>query len=213
MSELHVAHQFDDAGQQRHADVMGMWIFLATELLLFGGLFTAFMVNRYLHAGAFGEAAGHLDLLLGSVNTAVLITSGLTMALAETAVAQSARRAVLTLLAATLVLGLAFLAIKGYEWHAEYSEGLVPLLGLDFRYPGEHPDAARMFFSLYFAMTGLHAAHMALGLGVIAVMFVLVWRWRRPDTLVRQIQITGMYWAFVDIVWMFVFTTLYLLRT
>ncbi len=116
------------------------------------------------------------------------------------------------LLLGTIALGGVFLAVKAYEWHHEYSLGLMPVLGLAFEYPGEHAQAARMFFNFYYAMTGLHAAHMIGGLGLLMVIAVLVYRWRDPPRIARQVQISGLYWAFVDVVWIFVFTALYLLR-
>lgn len=211
-SDAAPAEQFDDLVQQRQADLMGMWIFLATELLLFGGLFAAFTVYRLEYVAGFGGAAHHLDLMLGTINTVVLLTSGLTMTLAERAVNAHRRALALQLLAATLALGAVFLTIKGYEWHHEIQKQLMPGLGLPFNYPGDHAHAAQMFFNFYFAMTGLHAAHMLVGLGLLVTMLVLVARWRESGRLSRQIQIMSLYWAFVDIVWVFVFTTLYLLR-
>lgn len=206
------AEQFDDLAQQRHADIMGMWVFLATELLLFGGLFTGFTIYRVEHAQVFGEAAQHLNLVLGSINTAVLLTSGLTMALTEQAVNTGRRRRAIGLLTATTLLGIVFLCIKGYEWHHEYSKQLLPMLDLPFHYPGEHAQVAELFFNFYFTMTGVHAAHMLVGIGLLVVMLLLVWRWRDPDRQARQVQIMGLYWAFVDVIWVFVYTALYLLR-
>ncbi len=207
-----VAEQFDDIDQQRQANLFGMWLFLATELLLFGGVFAGFVVFRVVHGEAFAEAAGHLDLALGTLNTALLLTSGLTMALAEQWVNAARRRATLLMLLATLVLGALFIAIKAYEWHHEYTERLMPVLGLPFEYPGEHAQQAELFFNFYFALTGLHAFHLLVGLGVLGAITVLTWRWRDPPRVARQIQIGGLYWAFVDALWLVVFTLLYLLR-
>lgn len=212
-SDARPAEQFDDLAQQRRANLMGMWLFLATELLLFGGLFTGFVVFRIEYAQVFGEAAHHLDLLLGSLNTVILLTSGLTMALSEQAVNGERRRLALGLISATFVLAVIFLAIKGYEWHHEYTKQLMPVLGLPFSYPGDQPQIARLYFNFYYAMTGLHAAHMLVGIGLLITMLVLVGRWRNPARQARQVQIMGLYWAFVDVVWVFVFTLLYLLRT
>lgn len=206
-----VAEQFDDIGQQITANLAGMWLFLATEIMFFGGLFTAFAVYRTRHAEAFAEAAGHLHLWLGAANTAILLTSGLAMALADPAMRRDSRRGALAAIAATLLLGLAFLGIKAYEYSAEFAEGLMPILGLPFRYEGAQPAQAEMFFDLYYALTGLHALHMLIGIGLLALIFVLVWRWRDPARLTRQVQISALYWAFVDVVWLFVFPTLYLL--
>lgn len=204
--------QFDDMTQQRQADLMGMWIFLATELMLFGGVFTAFTVYRSAYPDIFAEAATHLDLKLGTLNTALLVTSSLCMALAERAANAQQRRLTLTFLLTTIGIGIVFLGIKGYEWHHEYTEGLMPILGLEFTYPGAHPDRAEMFFNFYYVLTGLHAVHMSIGLVMLVVLVVFTLRWRDPPKLGRQVQINGLYWAFVDIVWVFVFTTQYLLR-
>lgn len=204
--------QFDDMTQQVRAGLLGMWVFLMTELLLFGGAFAAFMLYRMQYSAVFAEAAGHLNLLLGSLNTLLLLTSGLLMALAEQALQRQHRPLTLWLLVATLVLGLAFLSLKGLEWYKEYTDQLMPLLWLEFNYPGEQPEIARLFFSFYFTLTGLHALHMGIGVGIIALMVVKVRRWREPHRLSRQLRIVGMYWAFVDVLWIFMFTLLYLLR-
>lgn len=206
------AEQFDDIDQQFHADTMGMWVFLSTELLLFGGVFMGFAINRYLHPEAFAHAAGHLDLVWGTINTSVLLTSGLTMALAEQAVGEKRRRLGLGLLATTIVLGVVFLCIKGYSYSKELSEGLMPLAWLKFSYDGPNPDQAEMFFNFYYILTGMHAFHMAIGVIAIGIVAVIGWRRNNPDSWVRQVKIVGLYWAFVDIVWVFVFTALYLLR-
>ncbi|PJK30111.1 cytochrome/quinol oxidase subunit 3 [Minwuia thermotolerans] len=206
------AAHFEDAGQERQAHLAGMWLFLATELLLFGGLFCAYAVYRVSYGPAFAAAAGELDLKLGAINTAILITSGLAMALTEPAMAAGRRRAALTLLATTGALALVFLSIKGLEYHHEIGKGLAPLPGLAFRYDGPRPEQAEMFFNFYFAMTGLHALHMAIGVGLIGWMAARIARWRRPAKLERRLRIVGLYWAFVDAVWLLLFPTLYLLR-
>lgn len=207
------AEQFVDIRQQREANLLGMWLFLATEALLFGGLFLAFAVHRARFPDAFAEAAGHLGLFLGAVNTAVLLSSGLTMALADAFAAKGRRREVLIHIGLTMVLALAFLAIKGYEWRHEYAQGLMPLLGLTFEYRGANAAGAQMFFDLYYAMTGLHALHMLIGVGLLAWLLAAAAKWREPARAARQVRIAGMYWAFVDVVWLFVFTCLYLLRS
>ncbi|MBB3189673.1 cytochrome c oxidase subunit 3 [Halomonas cerina] len=204
--------QFDDLTQQRHADLMGMWLFLATELMLFGGVFTGFVVYRYAYPEAFAEAATHLDLVLGMLNTGLLVTSSLFMALSERAVGADRKRLTLLFLLITIGMGAVFLGIKGYEWHHEYSQGLMPILGLEFVYSGQHADRAQLFFNFYYAMTGLHAMHMGVGMIWLMVMVVFTLRWRDPPRLRRQFQISGLYWAFVDVMWIFIFTLLYLLR-
>ena len=202
--------QFDDLEQQRRAGVMGMWVFLATELLLFGGLFAAFLVFRTVYAGPFQEAAHHLDVWLGTANTVVLLTSGLTMALADRMALLRRRRAAVLMIGATLALGVFFLGIKAFEWHHEYSLGLMPILGLEFTYPGNRPDIAQLFFNFYYSMTGLHAAHMIIGLALLGAIIVPVMRSPDPDRVGRIVRISGMYWAFIDVIWVFVFTLLYL---
>ena len=210
-----IASHFEDAEQQREAGLMGMWLFLATELLLFAGLFGGFAIYRGLHGDAFAAAARHLDLPLATANTVILLTSGLSMALAERMAHAGAPQLARRWIAVTVALGASFIAIKGYEWHHEYSEGQMPLLGLAFEYDGPDAAQAHLFFDFYFAMTGLHALHMLIGLAAL----VLLWMLGRPraglqpDRYIRQVQITGMYWAFVDVVWVFVFTSLYLLRS
>ena len=211
-SHFEVAEQFDEPRQQVEANLLGMWVFLATEVLMFGGLFLGYAVYRTQFGDVFAEASTHLRLPLSAANTVVLLTSGMTMSLADPAVQRGRRRRLLTLLAATMALGVLFLGIKGYEYALELHESLVPIGGLPFHYPGAEPDKARIFFSFYFVMTGLHAIHMTVGLGVLAILAILAWRWRAPDRLARQVRITGMYWAFVDIVWLFIFSALYLLH-
>lgn len=207
------AEQFDDLAQQQRAGLLGMWVFLATELLLFGGYLALFGVERVRHTDAFATAAGHLDLTLATVNTALLITSGLTMVLAERTLEARRRHLTLTLLVITMSLGLGFLAIKGLEWYHEYQQGLVPLPGLRFQYSGEDPAGAELFFNFYFGLTGLHAVHLVIGVGLLAVLAVWVWRWRDPGRLARQSRIIGLYWGVVDVIWVCLFTLLYLLRS
>ncbi len=204
--------QFDSMAQQRNAGLLGMWMFLLTELLLFGGLFAAFAILRLRYGDVFAEAAQHLNLTLAAINTALLFSSGLTMALAELATGTRQRGPTALWLLATMALGAAFLVIKGLEWYEEFRHQLMPVLGLPFHYPGEQPQVAELFFNLYFIATGLHALHMLIGLGVLAIMLALARRWRRPDRLDRQLHIAGLYWAFIDVVWIFIFTCFYLLR-
>lgn len=204
--------QFDDMPQQIRAGLLGMWVFLITELMMFGGLFIAFGVMRLHHAEVFAEAATHLNLALGGINTAVLLTSGFLMVLAEQAVSARQRWSALRFVLGTILLGATFLGIKGFEWYLAYREQLMPVLNLEFNYPGEQGAVAEMFFHFYFILTGLHGTHMLIGLVILAVVAVFTVRWRDPSRLERQIRIVGLYWAFVDVVWVFMFTVLYLLR-
>jgi cytochrome c oxidase subunit III len=201
-------HQFDDLGQQREAATLGMWLFLATEVLFFGGLFAAYMLYRVWYPETFGAASRTLDIWLGSVNTLVLITSSLTMALAVHAAATDERRKVMRWLAVTMALGTAFLVIKGFEYAHKFEEHHVP--GFGFHFEGAAPERANLFFSLYFAMTGLHAVHMIIGLGILTVMLAMAWRRKFSARWHTPIEISGLYWHFVDIIWIFLFPLLYL---
>lgn len=207
-----VAEQFQDENQQWRADSFGMWLFLGTEAMMFGGLFLAFAIYRSEYAEAFIAGAGHLKLHWGATNTALLILSGLAMGLADPLLERGRRRAAGWCLLAVLVLGAAFLAIKGYEYSLEYEEKLMPLFGLGFDTGAfVNAEGAKLFFGLYFIMTGLHAAHMAVGMGLVAYLAVALNRKGDASRLTRQVRIIGLYWAFVDVVWLLLFPTLYLL--
>jgi len=202
-------HQFDDAAQQYEASTLGMWVFLVTEILFFGGVFTAYVAYRWAYPAAFGHASNHLDLTLGTINTAVLITSSLTMALAVHASQEGERRSLVLFLLLTMLLGATFLGIKGVEYAHKFHQHLVP--GPWFSYSGVDAKQAELFFSLYFAMTGLHALHMVIGLGVLTVLVILAYRGRYGRAYHTPIEISGLYWHFVDIVWIFLFPLLYLI--
>ena len=204
-----LAHQFDDLRQQKEAATLGMWVFLVTEVLFFGGLFAAYSIYRAWYPDAFAAASHHLDLRLGTINTVVLITSSLTMALAVHAAETDNRSRLMLLLTLTFVLGTVFLGIKGVEYYHKFQEHHVP--GPSFQFEAEYFQHAQVFLSLYFVMTGLHAVHMFIGLGVLV--WMLVWAWN--GTITREyaspIEISGLYWHFVDIVWIFLFPLLYLI--
>ncbi len=210
MVETHkVAHHFDDSAQQHEAASLGMWAFLATEVLFFGGMFLAYSIYRFLFPAAFFEASNYLDIWLGTTNTAVLILSSLTVVLALHAAQTNRSRALFWLLLLTVLLALTFLGIKFTEYYHKFAEHLVP--GWDFRYPGEHARQAALFFSLYFAMTAMHALHMIIG---IAVFVVLAWeagRGRYSSFYHTPVELAGLYWHFVDIIWIFLFPLFYLL--
>jgi cytochrome c oxidase subunit 3 len=204
-----LAHHFDNLAQQKEASTLGMWIFLCTEVLFFGGIFLAYLIYRNWYPESFALASHELDIVLGTVNTAVLITSSLTMALAVYAAQTGDRRQLMMFLAITMVLGATFLVIKGFEYEHKFAEHHVP--GPDFQFDPQHIRAAQIFFSLYFVMTGLHAVHMIIGLGIMA--WMLWWSWRGVITpeYASPIEISGLYWHFVDIVWIFLFPLLYLI--
>ena len=204
----HVAHQFDDSTQQYEASTLGMWAFLLTEVMFFGGLFAGFFVYILGHAQAFAEGSRHLDLALGSVNTIVLLGSSLTMALAVRSAQQGNRNGQMVFLLLTIVLGCAFLGIKGLEYGHKFEQHLVP--GAKFAMEGPHAQSAQLFFSFYFAMTGVHALHMVIGVGLLAWLLVNAWRGKYSAAYFTPVEVSGLYWHFVDVVWIFLFPTLYL---
>ena len=206
-----LAHQFDDLAQQSDATTLGMWVFLGTEVLFFGGLFCTYCVYRTKFPIAFAEASHALIVWAGTLNTFVLITSSLTMALAVHAAQLGRRRSLMLFLIITMVLGGVFLGVKAFEYRSEYVEQHVPGFGLPFSFDPGQARGAYVFYSLYFVMTGLHALHMVIGLGIMSVM---LW-WVRAGTITEEyhspIEISGLYWHFVDIVWIFLFPLLYLI--
>jgi len=233
------AHHFADAAQQKEAATLGMWAFLVTEILFFGGLFTAYAVYRRSFPWAFAAASHHLDITLGGINTAVLIASSLTMALAVHAAQTGRRRSLIGFLLLTIVLGAAFLGIKTVEYHHKFVENLVP--GPSFRFepkatghgvfenyrdtpvaagtetvdPGAAASLVRhaqIFFSLYFAMTGMHALHMVVGIGLLIWLVLAARRGRFSPAYNTPVEMVGLYWHFVDIVWIFLFPMLYLIE-
>jgi len=204
-----LAHHFESLDQQKEAAALGMWVFLVTEVLFFGGLFASYAIYRSWYPEAFAAASHELDIVLGSVNTVVLITSSLTMALAVHAAQTGDRRLVLWFLMATMALGATFLGIKGVEYYHKFAEHHVP--GPAFSFESEHFSHAQIFFSLYFVMTGLHALHMIIGLGIMTVMLWWAWNGTITAEYASPIEISGLYWHFVDIVWIFLFPLLYLI--
>jgi len=203
------AHQFDDAGQQRDAVTMGMWVFLVTEIMFFGALFTAYVVYRTLYPAAFAVASRALDITLGTLNTAVLLVSSFTMAVAVFGSQTGRRRLLVGGWALTIALGIVFLAIKIYEYYQKYVERHIP--GPSFAFPAPYTEPAKMYFTLYFAMTGLHAAHMIVGCGLLTVLIVMAWRGRFTPEYHSPVELSGLYWHFVDIIWIFLYPLLYLI--
>jgi len=204
-----LAHHFDSLAEQKEAATLGMWVFLVTEVLFFGGLFATYAIYRNWYPAAFAASSHELDVTLGAINTAVLITSSLTMALAVHAAQLGQRTKIMVFLVLTMALGGVFLGIKSVEYYHKFVEHHVP--GPSFQFEKEHARHAQIFFSLYFVMTGLHAVHMIIGIGIMLVM--LWWAWRGTITVeyFSPIEISGLYWHFVDIVWIFLFPLLYLI--
>jgi len=205
----YLQHHFDNLEQQFESSALGMWLFLVTEILFFGGLFAAYLVYRMAYPAAFQDASHHLDIVLGGINTAILIGSSLTMAMAVYAAQIGHRTRQMVYLIATMVLGAAFLGIKAVEYSHKFHDNLVP--GPNFQFEGRDPVRAQLFFSLYFVMTGLHALHMVVGLGIMAVLLWMAYRGRFTKAYHTPVEISGLYWHFVDIVWIFLFPLLYLI--
>ena len=253
-----VAHHFDDAEQQREAGKLGMWIFLATEILLFGGLFCAYAVYRSNHPEVFIYAHRYLDKTLGALNTAVLICSSFTMALAVRAAQLGRRRQLVGLLGATIALAVCFLGVKGIEYERKWKEGL--LWGAHFHAklapappalpqtlpavppaegeerslippaatgpaglarPGRAevaegaqgpPHDVQMFFAVYFMMTGLHGVHVIVGIVLLGWMMVRARRGEFGPEYATPVDLAGLYWHLVDLIWIFLFPLLYLIR-
>jgi cytochrome c oxidase subunit III len=203
-------HHFDDMAQQIDASTLGMWVFLVTEIMFFGGLFTAYLVYRHASPEGFAEASHHLNVTWGAVNTIVLIVSSLTMALAVRSAQISAPpKTQVAWIGATMLLGAAFLGVKAIEYTDKFTHHLVP--GPNFHWEGKHPAPAQMFYSLYFCMTGLHALHMIIGLGIMTVIGTMAWKRQFDEDYYTPVEVAGLYWHFVDIVWIFLFPLLYLI--
>lgn len=205
--------QFDDLAQQHSAVTLGMWAFLATEVLFFGGLILSYVVYRHAYPHEFQFASHQLSVKLGTLNTAVLLCSSLSMALAVHAAQFGARKRLVFFLIVTMALGATFLTIKGFEWRTDWVDGFVP--GSHFSFVSHTPrvDARKveLFFCLYFVMTGLHGLHMLIGIALLGFLTVHASRGKYSSGNFAPIELTGLYWHFVDIVWIFLFPLLYLI--
>jgi cytochrome c oxidase subunit 3 len=202
-------HHFDTLEQQQHASTLGMWVFLVTEVLFFGGLFMAYILYRTWYPEMFMAASSHLDIKLGAFNTVVLIGSSLTMALAVHEAQLGNRKATIILLIATMVLGAVFLGVKVIEYTDKFHHHLIP--GPNFQFAAPFSQNAQLYFSLYFAMTGLHAVHMIIGIVLMTVITVMAGRGKFSPEYYTPVEMMGLYWHFVDIVWIFLFPLLYLI--
>ncbi len=241
-------HHFDTMAQQKEAAVVGMWVFLLTEILFFGGLFMAYMLYRVWYFEAFAVGSRSLDLFWGGLNTAVLIGSSLTMAMAVRCAQTNKRMATVNWLILTMILGAVFLGVKVIEYADKFEHHHVP--GYNFQWAPEHPSTAlgageapagggehaapaaaaedghaaptmsadqlqlttQIYFSLYFTMTGLHALHMIVGIGLMCVITWMAWKGKFDAEYYTPVEMSGLYWHFVDIVWIFLFPLLYLVE-
>jgi cytochrome c oxidase subunit 3 len=207
---LALREQFDTAEQQKDASTLGMWIFLITEIMFFGGMFLMYTVYRSIYPEIFGIASRTLSAPIGAVNTAVLLCSSFTMVLAVRAAQLGRRNAIIIFLILTLILGFVFLGVKAYEWNEKFVEHHVP--GATFHLEGTAQQGpAQLFFSLYFAMTGLHALHMVVGVGILSFMIWTAYKGRFTAEYMTPVDVAGLYWHFVDIIWIFLFPLLYLI--
>lgn len=234
-------HHFDTMRQQKEAAVLGMWVFLLTEILFFGGLFVAYMIYRVWYFEAFAEASRRLSIFWGALNTGVLIFSSLTMALAVRAAQTNNRKWTVNWLVLTMLLGCVFLGVKVIEYKDKFDNYEVPGASYNWMYHEEHAAAAgheagataakggaehsqvqmtpdqlqrttQLYFSLYFTMTGLHALHMIIGVGLMLVITWMAWKGKFDSHYYTPVEMSGLYWHFVDIVWIFLFPLLYLVE-
>lgn len=202
-------HHFEDLEQQFESSALGMWTFLITEILFFGGLFAGYLLYRFKYPEAFALGSHELDITLGTINTVVLITSSLTMALAVYWGQHGDKKKIILFVTLTMILGLTFLGIKGVEYSHKWHEHLMP--GPGFAFEGPHADQVRIFFSFYFAMTGMHAFHMVIGIGIMIYLIVKARTGVFNHEYSTPIEMSGLYWHFVDIIWIFLFPLLYLI--
>ena len=236
-------HHFDTMSQQKEAAVIGMWVFLLTEILFFGGLFVAYMIYRVWYFDAFAEASRRLSLFWGGLNTAVLIGSSLTMAMAVRSAQTNQRKATVNWLVLTMILGTVFLGVKVIEYSDKFANYEIPGAHYDWMYherhaagaehagaeggaaeaaaSGEHRQLSlnedqlqrttQLYFSLYFTMTGLHALHMIIGIGIMLVITWMAWKGKFDEQYFTPVEMAGLYWHFVDLVWVAIFTLIYLI--
>ncbi len=200
--------QFDSMAQQRDAATLGMWVFLATEILLFGGLFTAYFVYRLTYPEGFREGSRHLYVTIGSVNTAVLLVSSLFVALAVHAAKLGHSRTIVTWLLLAMAMGGVFLILKGIEYTLDIRDHLLPWV--NYRFDTPHSREVAIFLLFYWIMTAIHALHMTIGIGVLGVIAYLAGKGRFSADWHNPVEISGLYWHFVDIVWIFLLPTFYL---
>jgi cytochrome c oxidase subunit 3 len=208
-------HHFEDMGQQHEASTLGMWAFLATEILFFGGILLAYWVYRVMYPEAWALAGEQQNLLAGGINTLVLIMSSLTMALSVRNAQLNSRRGTVLMLILTLIFGTMFLGIKSFEYHAHWVEGLFP--GQNWHWHPEGTTVAalapkvQLFMVFYWGLTGLHALHMVVGIGLLLYITARAWRGDFSDEYYAPVEVMGLYWHFVDIIWIFLFPFLYLI--
>jgi cytochrome c oxidase subunit 3 len=206
-------HHFDTMAQQFDSATLGMWVFLLTEIMFFGGMFGAYSVYRSMYPEAFASTSKHMNAMWGGINTAVLIVSSLTMALAVRAARLGQQKNLQILLVLTMIFGLAFLGVKAIEYTEHWNEHMVPYWNWDPNYDHQpqYAHQAQILFCFYFFMTGFHALHMVVGVSLMLVILMMARRGAFNAQYFTPVEISGLYWHFVDIVWIFLFPLLYLI--
>jgi cytochrome c oxidase subunit 3 len=202
-------HHFATMEQQQDASMLGMWVFLITEIMFFGGMFFGYMVYRFYHYNAWLQGSEHMEFWWGTINTIVLLCSSLSMAMAVRSTQLGRRKATVILLLITIVFGLGFLGIKAVEYHQHWVEHQFP--GLNWHWEGPNPDQVALFFSFYWAMTGFHALHMVIGVGLVAFIAYEAWRGKYDAHYFNPVENVGLYWQFVYVVWIYLYPLLYLI--
>jgi cytochrome c oxidase subunit 3 len=203
-------HHFDDSAQQLEASTLGMWVFLVTEVMFFGGMFGAYIVYRNMYPEAFASTSHFMNVTIGAINTGVLIFSSFTMVLAVRSAQLRQKKALIAFLILTLILGCVFLSLKYVEYHEKWVDHHIPGPGFQYADP-RYFHQAQILFYLYFAMTGMHAIHMIVGAGLLITLIVMAARNRFSSGWYTPVEMIGLYWHFVDIVWIFLFPLLYLI--
>jgi cytochrome c oxidase subunit 3 len=205
----HLAHHFETIEKQDHAVRLGMWLFLGTEVLLFAGLFLGYTVYRHFYHETFHEASRTLDLSLGALNTVVLITSSFTVAMGFHAIKQGKTRMCAAMLAITILFALTFLAVKSVEYSHKFAEGALP--GRFYHFSEVTGPGANLFYTVYFLATGLHAFHVIVGMSILGWLLVRVLKGHFSARYYVPVELGGLYWHLVDLVWIFLFPLLYLI--
>jgi cytochrome c oxidase subunit 3 len=207
--EPFLQHHFTEMAQQAEASKIGMWLFLVTEILLFGGLFVGYAIMHMRHPEAFREAHHHLDRVMGAINTVVLLISSFTMVMAVWAASMSKKKLLIWMLALTLLCAGAFLVVKYFEYSHKFHDGLLP--GKYYSHQGDTVPGQFLFFSFYFMMTGLHGLHVLIGMIVIGWVLVRAIKGHFSAAYYGPVDLVGLYWHLVDMIWIYVFPLMYLL--
>jgi cytochrome c oxidase subunit 3 len=205
-----LAEQFEDMAKQTHAAHLGMWVFLGSEVLLFAGLFALYAGYRVMYPVDFASATEHNNVAIGTINTFILITSSLTVALSIHAIRGSRPRCTAYLLLASMLLGIVFLFLKGVEYAEHFHEGIFP--GAAYRFADLPGYGAKLFFTLYFLMTGLHALHVIGGLIVLGWIFIGCMQGQYGEAYHTPVELGGLYWHLIDVIWIFLWPLLYLIH-